>query len=298
MLLVIVLYAALASTFILAKNALAYASPCFLIGFRMILAGSILLTYQGLRDRSRLVFKRADAWLFFKTALFHIYLSFVLEFWALRHLSALKTTVIYTATPFIAAILSYVLIKERLSWQKVVGIVIGLGGLLPVILASTAKSEVAMAWGGVTLPEIVLFGAVVSGAYAWFLVKELMQRGYALTLINGIAMLIGGVMSMLTALLVEDMHHAVTAWVPFLGVLALLLPISLIVYNLYGYLLRSYSITFLSFAGFLSPSFGMMYAWLLGGQVLTWHYPVSLCLVTTGLYIFYRQELKKQGIAS
>jgi drug/metabolite transporter (DMT)-like permease len=126
-----------------------------------------------------------------------------------------------------------------------------------------------------------------------------MDRGYALTLINGIAMLIGGCLSMVTALLFEDVRHAVTAWVPFLGwVLALVVVANIVVYNLYGWLLRRYSITFLSFAGFLSPSFGMVYAWLLEGQHLTWHYPVSLCLVTAGLYIFYRQELKKQGISS
>ena len=54
MVLVIFMYALFASTFTLGKAALSYVSPFLFIGMRMILGGSLLLTYH------RLVKKRKN----------------------------------------------------------------------------------------------------------------------------------------------------------------------------------------------------------------------------------------------
>ena len=75
MFLIILLYAILASTFIFAKEAVQYANPCFLIAFRMILAGTILLGYQWITDRKNFVFKHEDYGLFIKVGFFHIFLA-------------------------------------------------------------------------------------------------------------------------------------------------------------------------------------------------------------------------------
>jgi len=294
MILVALLYAVLALTFIFAKNALAYANPFFLIGFRMLIAGTILLSYQYIFQRKHFVAKRSDWWLFFRVSVFHIYLAFVLEFWALQYLSALKTTIIYSATPFIAAILSYFLLSEKLTIKKTIGIGVGLLGLIPVLTSQVGDVATATSGRFISMPEIVLFGAVVSASYAWFLVKELMQKGYGLGMINGIAMLVGGFMSMITAGFFEGFTHPVSNWSGLLFWLVLLiLSANIIVYNFYGWLLQRYSITFVSFAGFLCPCFGTLYEWLFMDGQITWQHLASMILITIGLYIFYRDELKK-----
>lgn len=293
MLLVILLYAILASTFIFAKQALAYANPCFLIAFRMLVAGCLLVGYQWLFNRERFFIRKADWWLFGKTAIFHIYLAFVLEFWSLQHLSALTTNLIYSMTPFIAAIISYFVLNERLTRAKALGIAIGVSGLVPVfMLQSGASSSAAGAFGH--LPELVLLCAVASASYAWFLVKQLMDKGYPLVLINGVAMLGGGVMALITSGIVEGFAHPVSAVGPFLFWVALLIVVAnVIVYNFYAWLLNRYSITFISFSGFLCPSFGTIYEAIFMGGVLTWHYFVCLGMVCLGLFIFYRDELAR-----
>jgi drug/metabolite transporter (DMT)-like permease len=292
MFLVVLMYSILALTFVFAKKTLAYAHPFFLIGFRMILAGSILILYQRFFSKSKFSINKSDYWLFFKVALFHIYFSFIFEFWSMQYLSALKITMIYSVTPFVAAILSYILLKERLSWQKILGIIIGLGGLAPVLALQAGGSQGFKEMAYVSLPECVLFLAVISGAYAWFLVKQLMDKGYGLGMINGVAMLIGGILSLCTSGIFEGFNNPVSNWPMFLAWLSLLiLAANIIVYNFYGWLLRSYSITFITFAGFLSPTFGTVYEWLFFGGHVTWHYFASLVLVVIGLYIFYREEL-------
>lgn len=293
MILVALLYALLASTFIFAKKALLYANPFFLIGVRMLLAGMIMLVYQYVTNKKALSIKRSDLFLFFKAAIFHIYLSFILEFWALQYLTALKTTVIYSATPFVAALLSYFLLNERLSLKKITGIIIGLGGLLPVLIAQAGSSNEFSGLWKISLPEIVLFGAVISGSYAWFIVSNLMKKGYSLGTINGFSMLVGGAMSFGTSLIVEGVRQPINDFYPFLGWLLLLIFVAnIVVYNFYGWLLKRYSITFVTFSGFLCPSFGTLYEWLFLGGSITWHYLASLALVTGGLYLFYQEELK------
>jgi drug/metabolite transporter (DMT)-like permease len=139
--------------------------------------------------------------------------------------------------------------------------------------------------------------AVVSGAYAWFLVKRLMNRGYGFGLINGVTMLIGGILSMITAGIFEGFAHPVKEVVPFVGwLLLLILSANIIFYNLYGFLLQYYSITFITFAGWLCPFFATFYEWFFMGGTITWHYYVSLVLVTIGLSVFYKDELKKKNI--
>lgn len=296
MILIVVLYAFLASTFILAKKSLAFASPCFLIGFRMTLAGLFLFGYHYFHTKNLKLPACGDRWLFFKMTLFHIYLAFVLEFWALQYITALKTTMIYALTPFIAAFLSYILLGEKLTILKTVGIIIGCVGLVPVLLAGVSGQEALTALGSFTIPESVLLVSVVSSCYAWFLVKELMNKGYTLGFINGVAMFGGGIMSLITAFLVEPVGSMVTAWGPFLWwVLALIVVANLMVYNLYGYLLRHYSLTLMTVAGFLTPTFGTVFEWLFMDGAVTWHYAVSLALVTVGLIVFCWHDLRKRS---
>lgn len=294
MILIAVLYAVLAFTFIFAKNALFYAKPFFLIGVRMMLAGSILLGYQWFCRRKQFTLRREDLWIFIKVSLFHIYFAFTLEFFALQYLTSLKTTMIYSATPFISAILAHFLLQEKLTKKKIAGIACGLIGLVPVLMAQASGGEAMFSeLFSVSFPEAILMLAVFSAAYAWFIVMDLMNKGYELGMINGVAMGIGGVLSMLTALCVEGVTAPVSNLLPFVGWLSLLIiSANFIVYNLYGFLLRRHSIVLISFAGWLCPSFAALYEWLFLSGTISWHYSVSLVFVIIGLYLFYRDELR------
>ncbi len=287
------LYAVLASTFIFAKKALAYARPFFLIGTRMLIAGSFLLGYQYFFNRKNFRIKKEDLWTFFRVSLYHVYFAYMLEFWALQYVSALKTTIIYSATPFIAAILAYFLLHERLSIRKVLGVIIGLCGIIPALLAQATGVEATLELHRISLPEVILLFAVISASYAWFIVSDLMKKNYSFGFINGVAMFAGGALSMITAVFTEGLASPVSHVGPFLGWLALLILCSnIIFYNLFSWLLKRYSITFLTFAGFLCPSFATLYEWLFMGGTITWHYFASLVLIILGLYIFYKDELK------
>jgi drug/metabolite transporter (DMT)-like permease len=298
MFLVIILYAILATTFVTAKQSIYHVNPFFFIGIRMFLAGIFLLGYQRVRDGSSIAVKKGDLYYFLKLAFFHIFLSFSFEFWSLQYVTALKATVIFSASPFITAIIAYFLYKQKLSYKKFLGICIGVGGLIPYLMAQAKSVE-----GGfgslffITVPDISLFGAVVTSAYGWFLLADLMKKQYCLAVINGYAMFFGGLMSLVLNFICYGFQNPVINFWPFIfWMFVLIVSANVIVYNLYGWLMNFYSITFISFVGFLSPIFGTIYEWIFFNCLITWKHVASLGLITLGLYIFYKDELtKKEG---
>lgn len=292
MFLIILAYAVLGSTFVIAKTSLYYAKPFFLIGFRMVLAGSFLLGYNLIRKKSLLI-NREDIPTFIKVVFTHIYITFIFEFWALSHpsMGAAKTCLIFSATPFIMALLSYLLLSEKLGLRKMLGMAIGILGLVPILIQNDGTGSEFLS---ISFPELILLIAVFSGAYAWFDIKKLMAKGYSLVIINGFAMFFGGWLAFITSAIFEGMTESpVYDYYNFIKyVLALILASNVIFYNMYGWLMTKYSLTFLSFVGFLSPIFGAFYAWFFLGEAITWHYFLSLTIIIAALSIFYQEELK------
>ena len=77
-----------------------------------------------------------------------------------------------------------------------------------------------------------------------------------------------------------------------LNLIAVVLISNIVCYNLYGYLLKKYTATFVSFAGFMGPLFTALYGWILLGETVTWHFYASSIIVFIGLYFFYQEELQ------
>ena len=133
-------YAILASTFTIAKVAVSYANPLFLIGVRMVIAAPLMFLLHGInKEKSKSVEKR-DVHIFLLAGIFHIFLPFVAEFWALQYVTSSKAAIIYSLTPFIAAILSFFILKRLISFMQFLGLLIGLLGLLPILLSNETIS--------------------------------------------------------------------------------------------------------------------------------------------------------------
>ena len=290
MLIIALMYAVLAGTFVVGKAALDLSPPAFLIAVRMLLGGSILLfVYRVVLGRKTAV-SLADWGHLVWISIFHIYLTYVPEFWALQYLTASKTILLFAMTPFVTALLASVLYKEKLNGWQWIGMLVAFISLMPVVLFTHAPGEANGNLWSLSLPEMALFWTVTSGAYAWFKVRELMDRGYSPIFINGIAMVIGGAMSLLHAFVREGFYPlAPGTFGPFMGyIMALILMANIIFYNAYGWLIHKYGITQVALVGFLSPIFGGFMGWLFLGEQLTWHYAVSLAGIAYGLRLFYK----------
>jgi drug/metabolite transporter (DMT)-like permease len=289
------MYAALAAAFTVAKISLQYANPYFLIAVRMLLAGSVFLLFQYLFNSKKFFVRKEDFWLFVKTSFFYIYLAFIPEFWALQYLSSSKVVILYSITPFIAAGLAYFLVSEKLTFKKVFGMIIGFTGIIPILLTHNQEG-LTKELLSISKAEAILLIAIFSAAYGWFPVKQLMTKGYSLPMINGTTMFLGGAGALVTSFAVEGVFtRHVFAIKPFLfWVIILIILANGIFYNMYGWLLKRYSFTMLSFAGFLCPIFGSLYGFYFLKEPITWNHFASIILISSGLFLFYQEELKRK----
>ena len=110
-------------------------------------------------------------------------------------------------------------------------------------------------------------------------------------------MLFGGLLALGHSLLFEiwaplpvaSGHH-----LPLFKTVLLMTGISnILCYNLYGYLLKRFTATFLSFVGLLSPIFASINSWIILKEPPSWPIFLSTGVIALGLFIVYKAELKQ-----
>ena len=285
-------------SFPIGKYMLQFSSPMFLTGARMLLSGFILIGYLLLKKKIPKISSKGWTSLII-LALFSIYLSNILEFWSLSHLSAAKTCFIYGLSPFITALLSYIHFKEKMTRLKWLGLTLGCFGFIPVIMNKTGTEGLLQAFGYFTWPELAMFGAAFFSVYGWIMLRLIVKdEEIPILFANGSSMLIGGTLALFSSYFLEN-------WLPYpiapgsfvqLGSSLLFLSLlsNILCYNLYGYLLKKFTATFLSLIGLLSPLFTSLHSYFLLGEPLSPPIFLSTLIVLVGLGIVYREE-KRQG---
>jgi drug/metabolite transporter (DMT)-like permease len=293
---ILLLYALFASVFTIAKTGLIYVQPFFLMGTRMLLAGGLLLSYQLFIKKQTLSLDRKTWCRLILLAIFNIYLTNAFEFWGLRYLTSFKTCFIYSLSPFLSALFSYFLFSEKLTSKKWMGLIVGFLGFVPILLSQTSDEEQTGQLFFFSWAELSVMMAAICSVYGWILLKQLVSEHQLSPLMaNGVSMLVGGALALGHSFAIEDWQpFPVTDYPIFLECTFLLILISnLICYNLYGSLLKSYSATFMSFAGFTTPLFTALFGWLVLGEIVTWPFYLSFIIVLLGLVLFDQEELKQ-----
>lgn len=295
MFLVVFMYALFALTFPLAKLAMGLVdSPFFFLSVRMLLAGCGMTLASNYLYPQPAALSRSDWALLFASGFFAIFVAFGCEFWALQYVTSIKVNIFYSLSPFMTTIFAYLLDRESLSAKKILGLVIGFVGMIPLSW-DFAGSQVSVL--PTSVYDLGLLISVASAAFAWLIIKRLMNRGFPLLFINGGMTLIGGLLCLGVYLLSAGFAiPAVASWSTlFVYMSGLILISNVIGYTLYGSLLRRYSPTFLSFAGFMCPLFGLGYSYLFMNESVTALHFVSLACVFAGLLLFYWDENRKNS---
>lgn len=297
------MYAVWSSMFSFAKIALQYSPPIFLTGARMAIAGVIILAYLLIAKRSAFKLRPLQWMSIILLAFFSIYLTNILEFWALQHLTAAKACFIYSLSPFFAAFFSYIHFNERMNGRKWIGLSLGLIGMIPVLSLQTGAEGLFSAFSFLSWPSLAMIGAALASVYGWILLRVVVKDSQVSPLMaNGSSMLIGSMMAFGHSLLVEQWTPTPViagTMMPFIGwTLVMAFVSNIICYNLYGMMLKKFTATFLSFMGLLSPIFASLNGWIFLGETPSMMIFLSTAIVCAGLWIVYAAELKQGYITS
>lgn len=291
---IVALYLIVASTFTLGKMLLAYLPPIFLIGLRMTVAGLMILIFNYFSGQ-KIFLKPIHGLFFFVLSWIHIFIPYITEFIGLQTMSPSCAALIFNLMPCFTAFFSYILFKECMTIKKWIGFAISFMGVLYMI-----PSDNFVCYQSFNKGYILMLISVISCSLGWTLVKKMLSWGYSILQINGCAMFLGGLESLIVAHLFEA--SPVTGWYYngyFWALFAAIIIIAnFIFYNFYGYLLHRYSATLLSFVGFVTPLFTALYDYVFLGISVGTEFYIATIIVAYGIYIFYQEELRQGYISA
>lgn len=291
MLLVALMYALFATVFTIGKAALETTEPFFLVGSRMAMAGVIALAISNLQGFSLRQLTSKQWKYLILLALFNIYLTNILEFWALKFLPSFTTCFYYSLSPFLAALIGTFFFSERLTRKQVGGLFLGFIGFFPTFGYEFFEGGLPNIFNWA---ELSIFMAVLFSVVGWLILKQLInEHEVPILTANGVSMFIGGLLALAHSAFTENWSPIPsTNYVAFGGYTLLLMIVSnLVCYNLYGKLLRRFSATFISFAGFVTPLFTALFGTLFLNESITLLFLISFSIVFCGLFLFYQDEL-------
>lgn len=288
-LLVVVLFFLFASLFGLSKEALNFSAPFFLIGSRMFISGISILIYLFIRNPKSLLIKLKDFKYFILLSFFGIYITNISEICGLEHMNSAKACLIYSLSPFIAILTSFLLLNEKPKKNKFLGLCVGFVGLLPIFTREIFNQQ----YFHISISDILLLVAVFSSVYGWTLLKKIVDIEYNHITANGISMAIGGSFALVHSYLIGE------SWDPFpimqikpfiYNTLCMCIISNLVCYNLFGYLLKFYSVTLMSFAGLMTPIFATFLGWYFLNEPMLIQYFMSIIIFSIGLIIFHLED--------
>lgn len=329
MILVLLLYAAFGLSFTIGKLLITYSEPFFAVGARMTIGGILLLGYMRFYKKEKFVIYRKNIKYYVQVTLLNIFLPYTLRLWAFKqHVSTVKASLLFNLSPFFTAFFAYIILRERLSIIKALGLMIGFVGMTPLLMYESPQEIVSGGFAFLSYAELAIIAAVAALSYSLILLQKLAKhKGSPAYFITGISMFFGGILSFVCSIIYEtnfislisnyvasivgmstlqlsitqlwnDLYIPVLTGSEWYFVYTLIFQVLLsnvICQNLRVELLKRYSSTFMSFASFLGPLFTGIYGWFIFNESITWHFFASLAIVLSGLAIYHYDDNMQQS---
>ncbi len=199
--------------------------------------------------------------------------------------SSIHASLLLLTTPILITIIAAVVLKEKITALKVVGLLLGIAGAFILILNKQNSAEAKNMWVGDVL---VLLNAISYTCY-FILVKPLMKE-YSPIVILRIIFTIGFVM------MIPFCWSEFTAieWNTFSPKVYIALALIVIGGTFFAYLLNIYGLKSLgaSISGsyiYLQPLFASIIAIFIGGEMLETYKIIAGCIIFLGVYLVNKQ---------
>src|SRR5215471_9463635 len=269
-----------ASAFSASKLAVADCPPLLVLTARFLLAGAFMLGAAPIFGVP-LKLSRRDLLVFALLGIANQAAFLGLSYIGIRSISSGLAALVISANPVLTAVMAAAFLNERMTWRKVAGLLLGVGGVALVV-----ESRLA---GGVEHPGGVAFtiAALVSLVVGTILFKKFAPTG-GLWIGNAVQSLSAGLATLPFALAFESAADIAPSWRLIASLVYLALFVSVFAYLLWFHLLNVSDATAASSYHFIMPPLGMLFGWLLLGEHVTPTDLVGIVPVAIGIYLVTR----------
>lgn len=285
-LLFIVLCLIWGSTWMAIKLGLRDSPPFWSAAIRFIIASAILIIYNrlagnrypaGWRNKLRV------AW----PGLFTYLASYTMTYVGSMYISSALASILFAVFPFFVLLLmTFMITDERVTWQSLVGVVIGFAGVVLIFAEPVAYGENAI------LGMILLVLSPLAAAIGTVSIRAYLKDEPVIPMVT-LQMSLGAILLTLTAFLVEDIgqFHVTLTSVGALMYLAVFG--SVISFTTYYRLLQRMKLVTMSMVALITPIFAVFLGFVFLDELLTAADYIGAALVLAGVAVVNLRGRKK-----
>lgn len=268
------------SAFAVAKIAVAECPPLLLLTVRFLAAGLLVLGLARLSGGTWTLTRR-DVFLFAVLGIANQALYLGLGYVGLRDISAGLSIVIVSANPIVIAFLAVMLLGERMTWRKLIGLLLGFGGVVFIVSHRLSLGTEGLRGILFTVASLLsLVGGTV--LFKKFAPKDGFWIG------NGVQSLAAGFALLPFAFTFESVSDVIPSWRLLAAFAYLVFAVSAFAYLLWFQILKIQGATAASSYHFLMPPLGMLFGWLLLGEHVAAADLFGIIPVVVGIYLVTR----------
>lgn len=260
-----------------------YIGPFGFIVIRVVCA-AILFFIAGLFVKEKIEKK------FFKKlilcALFGVALNQLLFFWGLSKTAPINAALMMTTNPIMVLVMAHFILNEKISWLKVIGIIIGISGASTLIVFGkhvSLSSETAIG-------DMMVLVNSLSFAVFLIMVKPIMMKYHVVTIMKWVFLF--GTFMVLPFGFEQCMDARWTdlTFNLWMGVVYVVVGVTFIAYFLNVIALRHLSPSVVSFYIYLQPVFATIFSLIFGEGTPNFLQLISAMLIFTGVYLVSRNN--------
>lgn len=259
-------------------------------GFRFTLAGMLVILGTMPIKRRWMIPTWEDWKAIIPLAMVQTVIQYILYYIGAAHATGVKVSILSGSNAFFSVVIACLIFRqEHLTWEKWLGCLIGLAGMIIVNLQGAAESfSMQMSWMG----EGFILLSSLSSALSAVLIRRFSQK-HDPVLLSGYQFLVGGIFLIGCSLIGGGSLPHITA--RGLGVLLYLGFVSAVAYTLWSLLLQYNPVSKISVYKCLIPIFGVLLSTVILGEgtvfsIMTF---LALLMVCVGIGLVNRETKRK-----
>jgi drug/metabolite transporter (DMT)-like permease len=259
------------------------ATKILFAGIRFTLAGIIVTVFNAIMHKRLVLPKRGEIKGIFLLAMTQTTIQYIFFYISLVHLSGVKSSILNSIGNFFAVILAHFFFAtDRLNLTKVIGCVLGFGGVVMCCLGGGVDMSFTFMGDGFIL--IAAFCFALSSV-----ITKIIAKDSDSVMITGFNLGIGGLVLVIIGLVFGGRLSITSP--SALAVLIYLALLSSVAYAVWAQLLKHNPVGKISVYCFLNPVFGVILSGIiLGDEFMNLNTLAALVLVSLGVYIVNRPQ--------